>query len=104
MFCAFDGPPRILQLHGRGEAIEPGDEQWEYYHSLLPQHESPRSIIVLHVDRISDSCGYGVPLYEYVGGRHQLSKWCERKGPAGILEYQAKKNRLSIDRLPGLKR
>jgi len=52
---------------------------------------------------IADSCGYGIPLYDYVGERSQLSAWCERKGPEGIAEYQAKKNRYSIDGLPGLK-
>src|SRR5215213_10194283 len=29
MLCAFDGPPRILRLHGRGEALLPGDERYD---------------------------------------------------------------------------
>jgi hypothetical protein len=103
MFCAFQGPPRILRLRGRGEAIEPADEQWDIYYSQLPQYTNARSIIVLHVEMIADSCGYGIPLYDYVGERSQLAAWCERKGPAGIAEYQATKNRQSIDGLPGLR-
>jgi hypothetical protein len=103
MFCAFQGPPRILRLRGRGEAVEPSDDQWDDYSHQLPHHANARSIIVLHVEMIADSCGYGIPLYDYVGERSQLSEWCERKGPAGIAEYQAKKNRSSIDGLPGLR-
>lgn len=52
---------------------------------------------------IADSCGYGIPLYEFKGDRTQLTAWCDRKGPEGIAEYKAMKNRHSIDGLPGLK-
>jgi hypothetical protein len=103
MFCAVQGPPRILRLRGRGEAIEPSDGQWNDYYRQLPHYDNARSIIVLHVEMIADSCGYGIPLYDYVGERTQLADWCQRKGPAGIAEYQAKNNRVSIDGLPGLK-
>ena len=103
MFCAFQGPPRILRLRGRGVAIEPADNDWNHYAAQLPHYDSARSIIVLHVEMIADSCGYGIPLYDYVGERTQLAAWCERKGPEGIAEYQATKNRYSIDGLPGLK-
>jgi Pyridoxamine 5'-phosphate oxidase len=103
MFCAFQGPPRILRLRGRGEAIERNDVGWDTYASQLPQYDSPRSIILLHVEMIADSCGYGIPLYEFKGDRTQLPAWCDRKGPEGIAEYKAKKNRHSIDGLLGLK-
>jgi Pyridoxamine 5'-phosphate oxidase len=103
MFCAFEGPPRILRLRGQGEAIESNDAEWDHYFHKMPQHASARSIIVLHIEMIADSCGYGIPLYEYVGERSQLFAWCDRKGTAGVAEYQAQKNRYSIDDLPGLK-
>jgi Pyridoxamine 5'-phosphate oxidase len=103
MFCAFQGPPRILRLRGRAEAIEPNDDEWDRYYGQLPQHDSARSIIVLHIEMVADSCGYGIPLYDYVGERSQLNAWCERKGPEGIAEYKSKKNRYSIDGLPGLR-
>jgi hypothetical protein len=103
MFCAFDGPPRILRLRGRAEAIEPHDPEWESMYRQLPPHDSARSIIVLHIEMVADSCGYGVPLYDYVGERTQLNAWCERKGSAGLAEYQATKNRYSLDGLPGLR-
>lgn len=62
-----------------------------------------RTIIVLHVEMIADSCGYGIPLYDYVGERSQLPAWRERKGPEGIAQYQSQKNRYSIDGLPRLR-
>jgi hypothetical protein len=103
MFCAFEGAPRILRLRGRGQAVEPRDPDWESLSPQLPLYDNARTIIVLHIEMIADSCGYGVPLYEYVGERTQLFAWCDRKGLAGLAEYQATKNRHSIDGLPRLK-
>ncbi|OFW33909.1 MAG: pyridoxamine 5'-phosphate oxidase [Acidobacteria bacterium RIFCSPLOWO2_12_FULL_60_22] len=102
MLCAFDGPPRILRLHGRGQVIEPQDAAFGL---LLPRFTvSPgiRAIIRVDLDRISDSCGTGVPLYRFEGQRPQLTAWAERKGEAGLLEYQRQNNAASVDGLPGL--
>ena len=91
MFCAFDGPPRIVRLHGRGEVLagdDPGD--------------GIRGAIRVHVDRVSDSCGYGVPLMEYVGERPQRDAWVSKKGAEGLREYVAEKNAVSIDGLQAL--
>jgi hypothetical protein len=103
MFCAFEGPPRIVRLHGQGEVIEPSDEGFAALAAQFPDSTGARSIIRVHVNRISDSCGYGVPLYRYEGERSQLKAWAERKGPQGLLEYQRENNLESIDRLPGLR-
>ena len=59
-------------------------------------------MIVVDVDRISDSCGYGVPEMQLVGDRTQLTTWADRKGPEGLTEYQLERNAQSIDGLPGL--
>ena len=91
MFCAFDGPPRIVRLHGRGEVLagdDPGD--------------GVRGAIRVHVDRVSDSCGYGVPLMEYVGERPQREAWVAKKGADGLRAYVAEKNAMSIDGLPAV--
>ncbi|QDT00640.1 pyridoxamine 5'-phosphate oxidase family protein [Adhaeretor mobilis] len=102
MFCAFSGPPKILRLQGIGEAITLDDARFEEVQQDLPVLPGVRAIIHIQLDRISDSCGYGVPQYEYLGDRTQLTDYTERKGPVGIVEYQRKKNRVSIDGLPGL--
>ncbi len=103
MFCAFEGPPKILRLHGRGQVIEPGDQDFD---SLLASFEpgpGVRCIIRIDVTRISDSCGYGVPLYRHEGQRRQLEAWAQRKGPEGLIEYQRELNGASIDGLPALR-
>jgi len=103
LFCAFEGPPRLLRLHGRGEAVEPGDPAWESLLAHFPSYEAARAIIRVDVQRVSDSCGYGIPLYDFRGDRPQLIDWAKRKGPQGIEDYKVENNRHSIDGLPGLR-
>jgi Pyridoxamine 5'-phosphate oxidase len=103
MFCSFAGPPNIVRLHGRGEAVEPGDPRFESCAALFPPAASARAVILVRVERASDSCGYGVPLYEYQGERAQIPAWAAKKGPEGLLQYQKEKNARSIDDLPGLR-
>jgi hypothetical protein len=102
MFCAFEGKPNIVRLYGRGEVIPVGEREGD---ALLPRFGSypgARSVIRVRVDRVSTSCGYGVPLLEYEGERDQLLKFAERRGPDGLVDYRAEKNTASIDGLPGL--
>ena len=102
MFCAFDGKPNIVRLYGRGEVLPLGEPEAE---ALLPrfgEYPGARSVIRVQVDRVSTSCGYGVPLLEYEGERDELMKFAERRGPDGLVEYRAEKNAASIDGLPGL--
>ncbi len=73
MFCAFEGRPRILRLYGRGRAVEPTDAGWRAVSAGFPEMPGVRSVIVLEVERIADSCGYAVPRYEYAGDRPQLT-------------------------------
>jgi hypothetical protein len=91
MFCAFDGPPRIVRLYGRGRVEAPNGT------------DGSRATIVVEVDRIADSCGYGVPLMQYEAERPQRLAWLESKQRHGELEaYVAENNTVSIDGLPGL--
>lgn len=103
MFCAFEGAPRILRLYGRGRAVEAQDAEFPG----LVAHFAPvaplRSIVLLDVTCIMDSCGFGVPLFQYAGERDQLPNWSHRKGEAGLREYHAQKNAMSLDGLPGLR-
>lgn len=109
MLCAFSGPPRIVRLHGRGEVVLPEDPRF----SALLLHgfadagiaEARRSIIVVDVQRIADSCGYGVPLMEHRGQRDHLQAWGRKKlaaGPDALPEYQERRNATSIDGLPAI--
>jgi hypothetical protein len=104
MFCALEGRPRILRLHGRGEVLWPSDPPYAELRPLFPDIPGERAILRLHVERIADSCGYGVPLYRYEGERDQLIKWADRKGPDGLRVEQVEGNATSIDGLPGVSR
>ncbi len=103
MFCAFDGPPNIVRLHGRGAAIEPRDPGFAELRASFPAAPGVRAIVQVDLTRISDSCGYGVPLMRYEGERPQMGEWAERKGEAGLDAYQREKNGASLDGLPGLR-
>ncbi len=68
--------------------------------------ESRRSIVVVDVTRVSDSCGYGVPLMDYRGEREHQAKASAKRirvhGPGAYEDYKAEKNARSIDGLPGV--
>jgi hypothetical protein len=103
MLCSFDGPPRIVRLHGRGEVLDVGAVDFPAVTALPQQH---RTVIRVEVQRIADSCGYGVPLMSYEGERAQSRLWTERKrargGPGALDDYVAEHNAASIDGLPAL--
>jgi hypothetical protein len=103
MLCAFQGPPRIVRFHGRGEVLEPQDGEFAQLRTVFPPEPAGRAIVRISVTRIADSCGYGVPLYTFDGHRSQIPDWAERKGTHGLLQYQKDKNRVSIDGLAALR-
>jgi predicted pyridoxine 5'-phosphate oxidase superfamily flavin-nucleotide-binding protein len=103
MFCAFAGPPLILRLYGLGEVLSRGSIAYsDLLASAFDNEERPgsRQIVVLAVDMVQTSCGYGVPLFEYGGDRPTLTRWAEAKGEAGMEEYRRLKNAFSIDGYP----
>ncbi len=102
MFCAFEGPPRIVRVHGVGDVVEPSDDEFERLRDRFDDYPGVRSIIRIRANRISDSCGYGVPLYDYQGERDQLPRWADSKGEDGLAKYQQDNNAESLDGLPGL--
>jgi hypothetical protein len=100
MFCAFDGAPRIVRLHGRGSLIGLGHPRYASLAALFPPNPGARAIVHIAVERVSSSCGMGVPLMDFRSARSELDVWAEKKGPAGLAEYRAQKNHRSIDGLP----
>jgi hypothetical protein len=102
MLCAFEGAPKIVRFHGRGEVIEVGDAEFASSLRHFEPQVGARSIIRVEVDRISDSCGFGVPLMEFQGERTQLVTWAAKKGAAGMEVYRRQKNTVSIDGIPAL--
>ena len=100
MFCAFEGKPMILRLYGMGRIILPPDPAWEDMSRSFPRLAGLRQIIVVEVDRVQTSCGFAVPLMEFVGDRDLLTDWAEKKGEEKLREYRREKNVRSIDGLP----
>jgi hypothetical protein len=101
MFCAFQGPPNIFRLYGHGRVVEAHEEEFPELAASFPNCENARSIIVVELTRVTDSCGFGVPLFKYEGEREQLQAWAKHRGPEGLKTYRHEKNRRSIDGLPG---
>lgn len=102
MFCAFEGAPKVIRLHGDGEVLEPADADFEALRLQFPPLVGLRTIIRIKVTRVADSCGYSVPRYDFVAPRDVLDKLGQKLGEDGLADYRARRNRTSIDGLPGL--
>lgn len=102
MLCAFDGPPKIFRFYGRGRAVEPHDAEFDELASSFPDLPAIRNFVVVDIDCIRDSCGYGVPQYEFLRERDSLANWCEKKTEDELLQYRIDNNARSLDGLPGL--
>jgi pyridoxamine 5'-phosphate oxidase-like protein len=102
MLCSFEGPPRILRLHGHGSVLPADAVDFD----VVPPDGTERAVIRVDVQRIADSCGYGVPVMEFVGPRPQYERWAESKrrkgGEHALDEYMAQHNERSIDGLPAV--
>jgi hypothetical protein len=102
MFCALEGPPKIVRFHGTGQVLTLHDAAYTELRARFPALPGERAIVVVDVARISTSCGFGVPQYTYAGERSQMIDFAETKGPDGLADYQKKYNTTSLDGLPAL--
>ncbi len=102
MLCSFEGRPNIVRLHGRGRVVMPDDPEFAGLIGRFSEHPGVRSIIVVDVTRISESCGYAVPTMTYVADRDVLDLGNAKRGPEGLAQYRAENNAASLDGLPGL--
>lgn len=102
MMCAFDGPPKIFRFYGRGRAIEPHHADFAMTLAEFPQLPAARNIVVIDVERIFDSCGYGVPLFKFEKDRDSLPNYFAGQSEDEILAYRENRNATSLDGLPGL--
>ena len=99
MFCAFDGPPKIVRLHGRGRTVLRDQAEFATLRGEFGKEltTGQRSVVVVDVDRIADSCGYAVPYYELKGERPTLTKWADNRGREGVEQYWAEHNVRSLN-------
>lgn len=101
MFCAFEGPPKIVRIHGAGRVVLPDDPEFAQLAPLFPTHAGARAIIRIQANRISDSCGYAVPFMDYVKHRDTLDRWTDKKTAEELSGYRQQKNHQSINGIPG---
>lgn len=102
MFASFDQRPRVVRLHGQGHVHLPGTATFKEVTALHAAHPSTRAAITVDVDRVSDSCGWGVPVAEVTDQRDLMRPYAEKKGPDEMDAYRATRNAISLDHLPGL--
>lgn len=102
MMCAFDGPPKIFRFYGKGRVVVATDSDFDALLAKFPPMPAARNIICIDVERIIDSCGYGVPLYEFKSHRDSLPNYFNKQTDEQVQEYRRRKNRSSLDGLPGL--
>jgi len=99
MFCSVEGKPWILRLYGTARIVQPGDADFDALASLFPPLLGSRQVFDVAVESCTTACGFGVPLFDYVGQRDLMPQWAERKGPDGLRAYQRAHNAVSIDGL-----
>ena len=97
MFCAFSGKPMILRLYGAAEVVHPRDDGWQELAKRLPEVLGARQFFRLTVELVQTSCGFGVPLYDYLEDRQMMKDWAEKKGADGIAAYWRERNQVSLD-------
>jgi hypothetical protein len=108
MWCAFDGPPNIVRVHGRGEPVFRDDPRWAdlvaHFPGIDTTQHGLRAIIVVHADLIRDTCGYAVPFMTYDADRDLHAKRFSREDDASLSRYFEGKEHVgvSLDGLPGL--
>jgi hypothetical protein len=100
LFCAFEGPPKIVRLHGKGSVVSPHHPRFTGLASRFPSDPGTRSIVHIAVGRVSSSCGFSVPLLDYRGDRETLTEWSAAQGTEKLDAYREQKNSRSIDGLP----
>ncbi len=102
LFCAFEGKPNLVRLYGRGEVVTVDDDGFAALAATFPPAAGARAVIVVHLERVSTSCGYSVPFYRYEAERPTLDEWAHRKSDQALDTYRARNNAASIDGLPAL--
>ena len=102
MFCAFEGPPRIVRLYGTGTVTQRNEPGFGTAAAPFPEFAGARSVITVEVEKVGSSCGFGVPTMQPASERTRLLDWAEKKGADQLPSYWASKNATSLDGLTGM--
>ena len=102
MFCAFEGAPKVVRLHGKGSVVQPGHPRFAELAALFPPNAGTRAFVHVQVTRVSSSCGFSVPFFDYKAERTTLDDWADKQSPEKLAAFRLKNNQQSIDGLPAL--
>jgi predicted pyridoxine 5'-phosphate oxidase superfamily flavin-nucleotide-binding protein len=106
MWCAFEGPPNIVRVHGRGEPVFRDDPRFAELAAGFGAADGPglRAVIVVTAELVSDTCGFAVPFMDYRSERELHVDFMGRKSDEEFREYVANKpyNNASLDGLPAM--
>ena len=102
MFCAFEGAALILRLYGKATIMQFDHPSFDQELAKFPGFKRARNVVFVDIERISDSCGWGVPFYEFKGPRDQLQRWAENREQEEWERRRYESNARSIDGLTGL--
>ena len=97
MMCAYEGEPKILRIYAKVNVIQEKDAIWNEYISQFENIHGARQVFELNIESINDSCGWGVPLYQYQGQRDKLTNYFDNSTKEDHLAYMKKNNQLSFD-------
>ena len=97
MWCSFDKEPLILRVYGHARACLPADSDWQALQALFPTYHGASQVFSLELNSVQSSCGFAVPLYDFVSERTVLNDWAKNRGQSGITQYWQDENRLSLD-------
>lgn len=97
LWCSFEKRPQILRTYGQAKAIHRKDEDWDTLDAHFPTHFAARQIFDLSIELVQTSCGFAVPMMDFVQDRDVLEKWADDKGPEGVRTYWAERNTHTLD-------
>lgn len=96
MWCAFQGPPNIVRIHGHGEPVFRDDPRWTdllaRFPGIDPAPHGLRAIIVVRAELIRDTCGYAVPFMRYEQDRDLHARRFAREDDESLNVYFEKKS------------
>ena len=90
MLCAFSGAPRIPASVRPRRSRDAAFAEVGRPFGRFELGPGARAIVLAHLTRIADSCGWGVPVFEeQTSDRDTLRRWAESKGDDGVKAYRA---------------
>ncbi len=104
MFCAFDGPPMILRLHGKGRVFHRGTPEYDRLLADAFGGDEPRGarqIVVLETDLDRQLLRLWRAAFRLsAASASSMDNWASTKSDAELIAYRREKNRVSLDGLP----